>query len=321
MGIIKSLRKRYNLRKARGFEVSDANATMLEMGKDVPFREIVWEEPNRANTPTLHIGKSGERYSTLTGVWWLDDDRFVVNHRSGLRVALFDLRREDPLVSKDETPHPTDDIAAKAVSNGQFEIAMSGCWSSICYLYDLRIEKDGAAKFELASTRENRTKDFAHGVSYDAEGRLCVALHTGKDPRILIADDFYRLPPPWGARKVSYDKAGKRYLAVTVSSNPRRDNPANAATAIWQMKDGSKDWSMIGLIDNVHSDSVDVFNGEIWLPDQVGDRLISLDADSLNVRRILHGDGFDFPHGLAISSKGKMAVTNYGSSSITFVDL
>jgi hypothetical protein len=34
-----------------------------------------------------------ERYSTSTGVWWIDEYRFLFNHRDGLRLALFDIRR------------------------------------------------------------------------------------------------------------------------------------------------------------------------------------------------------------------------------------
>lgn len=72
---------------------------------------IPWKEPNRANTPPLHIASRGERFSTLTVLWWIDKFRFVVNHRNRLRLALFDIRVEGP-IAVTPIPHLTDAIAA-----------------------------------------------------------------------------------------------------------------------------------------------------------------------------------------------------------------
>jgi len=281
--------------------------------------EITWREPNRANTPPLHIASRGERFSTLTGVCWLDEHRFLVNHRSGLRMALFDLREGRSPVLVVPLPHLTDDIAAHRTADGVYEVAVSGCWEAACSRYRLELAEKTA--ITLLETREARDRTFCHGVAYDARGTLCLSFHTGVDPRIEIGEATSRLPAPWGARDLCCDPRSGRYFAVAVSRNPQRRAYGKTGTSLWSMLPGAADWRQVATIDGVHADACQVHRGRIWLPDQKGDRVLGICLEGERPPVVLRGPCFDFPHGLGISASGMLAVTNYGSSSIALVDL
>jgi hypothetical protein len=280
---------------------------------------IHWEEPNRRNTPPLHIAARGDRFSTLTGVWWLDEYRYVVNHRSGLRMALFDLRAGDvPLVIA-PLPHLSDDIAAKRIGEEKWEIAVSGCWDCAFSLYHL--STGNPPEFRLIGIKPHSNATFCHGVAYDPAGRLWLAFHTGSDPRIEAGSAVWRLPAPWGARDICIDENSNQVYAIAVSKNPTLTAYDQTATSIWRYEPAANSWNMIHAMKNVHSDACRFYGGRMWLPDQVGDRVLGLDLHTGAAPKVIQGNYFDFPHGLDVSQTGILAVTNYGSSSLALFDL
>ena len=290
-----------------------------EIGTDIKAQSIPWEESNRGETPPLHIAASGARFSTLTGVCWLDEYRFVANHRNGLRVALFDLRGgEAPIASADLTCL-TDDIAAKRIDEHTWEVAMSGCWERDCLLYRLIVDEQ--PRFELIAERPKKDKTFSHGVAYDLSGQLCLAFSVGDQPRIEIGDRAVLLPKPWGARNVCVDRESGVLYAVAVSNTPKRSAYRVTATSLWRSSDSGKAWECLGVIADVHSDACQVHAGKIWFGDQVENRILGFDLLHKAVDFIIRGGAIDFPHGLSISAAGTLAVTNYGSSTITMLDL
>lgn len=280
---------------------------------------IQWNEPNRANTPPLHIASRGDRYSTVTGVWWLDEFRFVANHRSGLRLALFDMREGLAPVTTVAVPHLSDDVAARPLGGDSWELAVSGCWDASHSVY--RLDCEGGSRFSLIASHPAPNRSFCHGVAYDQTGRLCLTYHTGEDPRILIGDQLTRLPPPWGARDICHDQDQDKYHAVAVSNNPQRTAYQSTSMSVWSLLPSSGTWDQTLNIDNVHSDACQMFRGRLWVPDQAGDRVLGLDLSQDKPPIVIQGDCFDFPHGLAISRRGMLAVTNYGSSSIVLLDV
>jgi hypothetical protein len=280
---------------------------------------IKWEEPNRAQTPNLHLANRGTRFSTLTGVTWLNDFNYLVAHRSGLRIGLFDLREKSGPLKVFEIPHLADDIASKPIEANRWEVAVSGCWDAISSTFDFDL--NATAKLLTKSRRAHSERTFSHGVRYDHNGNLCVALHTGMDPRIELSERIYRLPEPWGARCVCFDRQNNSYLGIAVCANPSLNKYDRTATSVWLLEDFSTNWKMIFSIDGVHSDACEVYKNRLWLPDQRNDKVIGLCLENKKKPIILASEFLDFPHGLSISRTGMMAVTNYGNSSIVLFDL
>lgn len=302
---------------------SETGASVGSVSIESSLKYVVWEEPNRADSPPLHIGTSGERYSTVTGVWWLDPSSLVVAHRDGLRIGVFETDRFDAPVLVSEVAHLTDDIAAKPIGAGVWEVAVSGCWTSIYSRFTLRRTADGLHGWTITplDTKVSPTKDFCHGIAYNKNGQLCWSIHTGKAPRFTVGDALYSLPPPWGVRDICDDRARGRHLAVAVSANPKRAAYQGVVTTIWYQADTERGWHCLAALQGVHADALDVWGKHIWIPDQLGDRLLAIDADTGEITAIYSGNCLDFPHGLGISEEGLMAVTNYGSSSIVLLDV
>lgn len=299
--------------------VSLDDARIMEIGVDVEARSVSWEEPNRAETRELHIAASGARFSTITGVCWLDQYRFVANHRSGLRVALFDLRTGDAPIVTAEIPCLTDDITARQMDERTWEVAMSGCWDRDWLLY--RLILDDVPRFEWIAERPKKDRSFSHGIAYDPAGQLCVTFSVGHQPRIEMGDYVSLLPKPWGARNLCFDHASGVLYAVAVSNTPKRSAYQTTATSLWQSRDTGMTWECLGIIADVHSDACQAHAGKIWFGDQVTNRVFRFDLSQRTVDAIVCGGKLDFPHGLDISDTGVLAVTNYGSSTITLLDL
>jgi len=281
---------------------------------------FTWEEPNRGKAPPLHIASRSGRFSTITGVHWIDEFRFIANHRNGLRIALFDTRTGKEPLAIVPIPHLTDLITAKQLNNTTWEVAVSGCWEAIYSSY-LLVISDSKVNFEFTSTKLHNDKTFCHGISYDAKGNLCLALHTGENPRIEVANKISKLPTPWGARDICDDVSNGTYYAVAVSENPSLKTYAKTSTSIWSKTAHSDHWQCIKTIDDMHTDSCQVYQNRLWLPDQKGDRILGIPLNKHKVPLVVKGDCFNFPHGLAISKKGILAVTNYGASNIVLTDI
>ncbi len=284
-------------------------------------RTIRWEEPNRRNTPPLHIASRGTRISTLTGVTWLDESRFVVNHRSGERVALFDLRCGESPVAVGELPHLTDGISAHRLSEHEWEIAVSGCWDAVHSRLVLRTKP--APSFSLLETRPAADRTFCHGLRYDPEGRIWLALSTGEDPRIEIDREgrCWRLPAPWGARDVCFDPDSGAAWAVAVSNVPQLSAYRETAVGVWVMGAGDSTFALVRTFEGLHADACRVHSGRLWFACQRNDRVLGFELSGREPDLVLQGLDLDFPHGVDVSPTGMLAVTNYGTSTVTLVDL
>lgn len=285
----------------------------------IQLKIMKWEQPNRALTPVLHIADRGARYSTLTGVSWLNEFQYLVAHRSGLSLGFFDLREKSGPLKVFALPHLTDDIACKPVGYQTWEVTVSGCWEAISSTFEFALI-DGP-ELHQKSKRAHSERTFSHGVRYDQKGELCLALHTGVDPRIELSQKVFRLPHPWGARCVCFDPQNQAYFAVAVCANPKPEKYDHTSTSVWSLEAGATEWKMIYTIDNAHSDACEIYRNRIWLPDQKNDRVLGICLENTHKPIALKAKCFDFPHGLSISSQGTMAVTNYGNSSVVLVDV
>ncbi len=280
---------------------------------------VRWEEPNRSEESPLHIAARGQRESTITGVAWLDEYRFVANHRNGKRVALFDLRAPRNPVAAAELPNLTDNVDVRPVSPGLWEVVTSDCWRGA--FTKLLLTDAGQPSFELLETVWKNDRTFCHGANYGPDGRLWLAMNVGRRPRIeCYGERSWALPAPWGARGICFDPLSGRPYALANSSNPKKQSYSEVDVSIWTLSPDKDDWVPCARLEHTHADCGAIYKGRLWLNDQHGDRVLGLDLSRREKPILLQGD-FSFPHGVAISPAGILAVTNYGSSSITFIDL
>ena len=285
------------------------------------FKNIVWQEPNRVPVPPLHIASRGTRDSTITGVSWLNDRQLVANHRNGKRVALFDLDMGDTPVAIASLPNLTDAVDIKNIGADEWEVVTSDCWEAS--FTTLKLITGDQPKFQRLSTNWYNQRTFCHGATYDPAGNLWLSLSTGADPRIECVEfgKTWRLSAPWGCRNICFDKETGYAYAMATSNNPKKESYDNVSLSIWRLKDIGSNWEMINQVDNAHTDAGSVYRGRIWINDQHADRVLGIDLNSSRKPVILSGKAFSFPHGVSVSPSGFIAVTNYGSSSISVIDL
>ena len=289
---------------------------MLALDDGQFLSSATWIEPNRLGNPPLHIAQKGQRFATITGVSWLDDSTYIALHRNGQRIGVFDLEGSGTPVFVFEVTHQADDIAAQPSGPEAWKVAVSGCWKLSYSTFNLR-RTGGGFEMQHDVSHKDASRGFSHGVSFNHLGQVCYAIQAGADPRIVIGTEIHRLPRPWGPRKVIFDHFRRRYLAVAVSTNASRKAYVGGQTTVWSAPEGEGEWRCLISVGGVHSDSIGVSEDHIWLPDQNGDRLLLLDAKTGKLQSVLASENLDFPHGLEVSADGKVAVTNYGSSSVS----
>lgn len=280
---------------------------------------VTWKEPNRTGESPLHIGSRGERASTITGVAWLDDHRFVANHRDGKRVALFDLRARQNPVAMAELPNLTDSVDIRRISADAWELATSDCWAGAYSL--LQLSDAAKPQFELQQTIWKNNRTFSHGATFGPDGRLWLSMNVGRQPRIeIVGGRHWQLPAPWGCRSVCFNPATGQPYALACSNNPKREAYDEVAASVWTLDAVKDEWIPLVMINKMHTDAGAFYKGRLWINDQHGDQVLGLDVSRHEKPIVIKGD-FCFPHGVAVSGTGILAVTNYGSSSITLIDL
>jgi hypothetical protein len=271
-----------------------------------------WNLPNHRNDAPLHISSQGTRYSTVTGVAWLDDNSFVAAHRNGLSIGYFNLQSKNPLICQIEIHHMPDKIAAKKITNDLFEIAVSGSWECAASLYHLRISE--TPSISHIDTIISPDLIFSHGVHYGPDGNLDICFSAGIDPRITLNGESIFLPPPFGPRDLSYCSIRQRYFVVGVSENPKHQSYQGMQTGIWTFTK-KREPELIKFFENVHSDSCTLYQYDLYLTDQGSHRIISINL--LNgQQKFITSEYIQFPHDISISQGGHVAIANYGNDSI-----
>jgi hypothetical protein len=290
-----------------------------------PVLDIKWEEPNRTGAPALHIGENGARSDTLTGVKWLSETQFMVAHRNGCRLGYFDVRKSmSPLVTQ-VVSHATDILDIKKISDSEYEVAVSGCWDVLFSTFTLNIQDD---TLKYKKTVKHKNRSFSHGVRYQKNGEIWLALHTGRHPRIDNGRKSWKLPSPWGARDVFFNDENTKVYAIAVSKSPRLEKNQNPSISIWSFDLNQKDtffkkqkWVKVYELSDCHADSAQIYKEIFWFPDQLNDVVIGVDINKGEIIHRITYENMTFPHGISISSNGLMAIANYGTSNICIFDL
>jgi hypothetical protein len=286
---------------------------------NIPLKVIKWVEPNHRNDPPLHIAKSGERYSTVTGITWLDNYMFVAAHRNGLAIAVFDIRLTQPLLQVKAIKHFSDTIASKKINENTWEIIVSGCYECAFSNYVLTINQ--SVEFKLLSVKKHQDVSFSHGANYDHEGNYILSYSTGETPRIETEKKIWKLPRPWGPRDVCLNPDTNEMFCVAVSAQPKRVSYHQSQVSVWSYIKILDEWKMILKINNAHSDSCRFYKNRLFLPDQVNHQILVFNLQEKTKPLVLKSKFFDFIHGLDISDSGILAITSYGQSSIILLNI
>ena len=107
-----------------------------------------------------------------------------------------------------------------------------------------------------------------------------------------------------------------------MSDTPKTTSYGSVTLRIYKLRPGSNEWELFTAAKGVHADSGAVYNGRLWVNDQYADSILGIDLNEPKKPTIaLTSPEFCFPHGVGVSPQGRLAVTNYGNSSISFVDL
>ena len=80
-------------------------------------------------------------------------------------------------------------------------------------------------------------------------------------------------------------------------------------------------FEILAEFQNCHFDTCDIYKGRLYINNQHEDNVIVFDLETCKELGPIVDSEFSFPHGLAISPKGVMAVTNYGTSTVVLRDL
>jgi hypothetical protein len=285
----------------------------------IKSKQIVWIEPNHRNDPPLHVANRGQRFSTVTGVTWLNQHIFLAAHRNGLAIAAYDIRSaEKPLILK-KIKHLSDDIAAYQLDEKTWEIIVSGCWEVSYTKYLLSLSP--TPEIKLFEVRHSMDKTFCHGVDYDDAGNHILSYHTGLNPRIEYLRKSWKLPKPWGARDTCFDPITKELFALSVSTVPKLTTYNETKCSIWKFNNASDTWELFLLIGNMHADALCIYGDRIWLNDQYSDQVAGYCLKKTKNTVYIKSKLLSFPHGISVSNKGVLAITNYGNSSIVMVDI
>lgn len=248
-------------------------------------------------------------------------------------MALFDVRKGDKPLLFADIPHLSDAVATKQLNDITWEVVHCGSWDTRYSKFHLVLD-DNPRFIYLGMTftsirnrirrllkKKKVEKDFCHGVAYDHNGTLCLSFSTGKDPRIQVGKKILRLPPPWGPKDVCTDPATGMLYAVAVDEVPKLVAYDHTATSVWKYHEDKNEWEMIAQFEQVHTDACQIYNGRLWMVDQLNNRVIGVDILKQKEPVMIHDKYLSFPHGLSINANGLIAVTNYGNSSIIFSDL
>ena len=285
----------------------------------VKSNQIVWIEPNHRNDPPLHIANRGERFSTVTGVTWLNEYFFIASHRNGLAIAVFDIRSaEKPLIVK-KIQHLSDDVASYQLDDTTWEVIVSGCWEVSYTKYILSLSQ--TPEIKLIEIRDSIDKTFCHGVDYDVDGNHLLSYHVGLNPRIEYRRKSWKLPKPWGARDTCFNPMTNELFSLAVSKVPQLKTYNDTNCSIFKFNNQSDTWDLFLSINNMHADACCIYGDRIWLNNQYSDQVAGYCLHKVRDTVIIKSKLLSFPHGLSVSKNGVMAITNYGNSSIIIVDI
>lgn len=279
---------------------------------------IIWKEENLHNCRELHIGGSGERIATVTGVTWLTNSILIAAHHCSGKIGFFDITTNKCL-STIEINTRTDDVCVKKSKN-KFLISCSATWSGEQVLIEGLITDTGI-KTSKPKLIEASDKSFSHGVFF--VGNIpSIAFHTGEFPRIQINQDILTLPEGflpttgyWDQEHNALYACANKFLPSTLAN----EIVTEASIWLYSMEMMAPRHEL--TIPKCHIDKCQIRHNYIWFNNQYENSVVGVNLKDYKERVELKNPMINFPHGIEINDNGVMAVANYKSESIFLFDL
>ena len=269
----------------------------------------------------IHFIGDHARHSNLTSVQFLSDDLLACGSFDGRRIDLVAIDKDSGMLKRLHSAPGTyggqrvqNDLLGASPSGEFFATSNFHSGSSTLYRHD------GQKIFHVRDFPV-RLKGYVHGVRFYNDCVLALTACSGpQGVHFFDVESGAHLLGIRIARKCQdiVFLSPTRMLVLAVTGHPRFSAFPIYDSEIWvvdfDLKTGKHEIRGGRRFPKAHYDAGVIHEGTLLITDQYNNRLQMIDVDTLE--RVGSFTGFSFPHGLDVRD-GFMAVTNYGTSTLT----
>lgn len=288
--------------------------------------EIFIEEPNRTSQTELFIGKK-RRMSTMTSVYFTDDNHLVTAHYSAAKMFSVNINLEEKTHEFKSEVDTTFDSKLTVTDLIDFDGKSKVVTSNF--------DACGGSLYGLEGKKLRHIKDFAlpedggncHGARFYDSNTIC--LSTNKKLLFFIDIEsskvLAKVPTPYFMKDICFINANSVLAPFAVRSPSKQLKSTYSSGLVYASIDLEN--AQCKVIDKLFFtpsafDAI-CFQRDremFYITDQGRDRVIVAKINSNKIHLEGEYKGFDFPHGIDV--KGNIiAYTNYGNSMIGFKDI
>jgi len=283
------------------------------------------DEPNRANKARYFVGDK-DRLATMTSVCFIDDNRLVAAHLVGEVMHSIECNFEqkshrisDTIETEYNERGTVTDLIDYDGNNG---ILVSNFDARSGSLYHV----DGSKLHHVKDLHLPATAGNCHGARFYTSDIAC--LSTNKNDIYFVdiqtCSIISRLDMPYHIKDVCFVDSNTLVAAFALKSPSSGETPAYASGLLYfsfDLKESSYKVIDRWFLRPCAFDAIcfDKDTRKLYISDQYGDRVIVAEIMEGRIDMVGEYGGFDFPHGIDVRG-GMLAVTNYGGSTIEFMD-
>ena len=299
----------------------DIDEPVADASPAVKRMSIRLTSPKEGPDIKLHFIGDHARHSNLTSAQFLSDDLLACGSFDGRRIDLVSINKDSGTLKLLHSAPGTyrgrrvqNDLLGASASGEFFATSNFHSGSSTLYSHD------GQKIFHVRDFPV-RIAGFVHGVRFYNDRVLALTACSG--PTGVHFFDVESGAHLFGvkiARKCQdvVFLSPTRMVVLAVTGHPKFEPFPIYDSEIWvvdfDLKTGKYEIRGGRGFAKAHYDAGAIHEGTLVVTDQYNNRIQMLDIDTLE--RVGSFGGYDFPHGLDVRD-GFMAVTNYGTSTLT----
>tara|TARA_B110000908_G_scaffold111054_1_gene130263 strand:- start:1782 stop:2783 length:1002 start_codon:yes stop_codon:yes gene_type:complete len=283
------------------------------------------DEPNRADKAKYFVGGK-ERLATMTSVFFIDDSRVVAAHLVGETMHLIECNPEQKshrfIDTIDTTYNEHGTITDLIDYDGNNKILTSNFDDRSGSLYSL----EGSKLRYLKDIPLPITAGNCHGARFYTSDIACLSTNQNDIYFVDIktCSVISKLEMPYQIKDFCFIDSSTMVAAFAIKSPSSGKMPAYASGLLYfsfDLEDSSYKLIDRWFLKPCAFDALcfDKDSGKIYITDQYGDRVVVIEIKEGSIDIVGEYEGFDFPHGIDVR-EGLLAVTNYGDSTIEFMD-